>query len=127
MRASLSGIEFGRGYIVAGEGRFLPQYSDTSVRAEAAMQVTKNKSSEVKLQSFLGAGGGTRTLTVLPPTDFESVTSTIPSHRRIADEYISSTGKIQEETDGIISGLRRDFFLNRQRLNSATVDCINPK
>ena len=31
---------------------------------------------------FIGAGGGTRTHTVSPPTDFESVTSTIPSHRR---------------------------------------------
>ena len=30
---------------------------------------------------FFGAGGGTRTHTVSPPTDFESVTSTIPSHR----------------------------------------------
>ena len=31
-----------------------------------------------------GAGGGTRTHTVgSPPTDFESVKSTIPSHRRI--------------------------------------------
>ena len=29
-----------------------------------------------------GAGGGTRTHTVSPPTDFESVTSTIPSHRQ---------------------------------------------
>ncbi len=33
-----------------------------------------------------GAGGGTRTHTVSPPTDFESVTSTIPSHRR---EFLS--------------------------------------
>ena len=31
-----------------------------------------------------GAGGGTRTHTVLPPTDFESVTSTIPSHRHFS-------------------------------------------
>ena len=30
-----------------------------------------------------GAGGGTRTHTVSPPADFESATSTIPSHRRI--------------------------------------------
>ena len=31
---------------------------------------------------WFGAGGGTRTHTVSLPTDFESVTSTIPSHRR---------------------------------------------
>lgn len=30
-----------------------------------------------------GAGGGTRTHTELPPADFESATSTIPSHRPI--------------------------------------------
>ena len=30
-----------------------------------------------------GAGGGTRTHTVSLPTDFESVTSTIPSHRHL--------------------------------------------
>ena len=30
-----------------------------------------------------GAGGGTRTHTVSPPADFESATSTIPSHRPI--------------------------------------------
>ena len=29
-----------------------------------------------------GAGGGTRTHTESPPADFESATSTIPSHRR---------------------------------------------
>ena len=32
---------------------------------------------------FISAGGGTRTHTVLLPTDFESVTSTIPSHRQL--------------------------------------------
>ena len=30
-----------------------------------------------------GAGGGTRTHTELPPADFESATSTIPSHRHV--------------------------------------------
>ena len=45
---------------------------------------------------FYGAGGGTRTHTVLPPTDFESVTSTIPSHRREI-EYIIRKRKIQEK------------------------------
>ena len=36
-----------------------------------------------KLVSSYGAGGGTRTHTESPPADFESATSTIPSHRRI--------------------------------------------
>ena len=43
-----------------------------------------------------GAGGGTRTHTVSLPTDFESVTSTIPSHRRILrDKYTISTAAMQ--------------------------------
>ena len=32
-----------------------------------------------------GAGGGTRTHTVSPPADFESATSTIPSHRQVQE------------------------------------------
>ena len=32
---------------------------------------------------FSGAGGGTRTHTMSPSADFESATSTIPSHRLI--------------------------------------------
>ena len=40
-----------------------------------------------------GAGGGTRTHTVSPPTDFESVTSTIPSHRHLTLPIISDTGR----------------------------------
>ena len=42
---------------------------------------------------FIGAGGGTRTHTVSPPTDFESVTSTIPSHRHLTLPIISDTGR----------------------------------
>ena len=38
---------------------------------------------EVSSVSEDGAGGGTRTHTVSPPADFESATSTIPSHRHI--------------------------------------------
>lgn len=39
---------------------------------------------EVSSVSEDGAGGGTRTHTESPPADFESATSTIPSHRHIA-------------------------------------------
>ena len=46
---------------------------------------------------FSGAGGGTRTHTVLLPADFESATSTIPSHRRTDSEYITESGKFQEK------------------------------
>ena len=37
---------------------------------------------------YYGAGGGTRTHTMSPPTDFESVTSTIPSHRQFCYLHI---------------------------------------
>ena len=42
-----------------------------------------------------GAGGGTRTHTMSPSADFESATSTIPSHRRTAAKYISFLRRIQ--------------------------------
>ena len=68
-----------------------------------------------------GAGGGTRTHTLSPGTDFESVTSTIPSHRRICKssfilrcfhhtgeytiymfkQYITSPRKFQDEFPGV--------------------------
>ena len=38
---------------------------------------------EVSSVSVDGAGGGIRTHTESPPADFESATSTIPSHRHI--------------------------------------------
>ena len=36
-----------------------------------------------KVLEYYGAGGGTRTHTMLPSADFESATSTIPSHRHL--------------------------------------------
>ena len=43
----------------------------------------------------LGAGGGTRTHTMSPSADFESATSTIPSHRHAVEKYISFEAKYQ--------------------------------
>ena len=45
-----------------------------------------------------GAGGGTRTHTVSPPADFESATSTIPSHRLVLQN--SLVGENFGETAG---------------------------
>ena len=45
----------------------------------------KSKKGRISRPFLLGAGGGTRTHTVSLPTDFESVTSAIPSHRRVID------------------------------------------
>ena len=43
----------------------------------------KGKAWRAPCLPFFGAGGGTRTHTESPPADFESATSTIPSHRHI--------------------------------------------
>ena len=51
-------------------------------RARAGFPIIKTKPAPGSVAlGGAGAGGGTRTHTVSPPTDFESVTSTIPSHR----------------------------------------------
>ena len=50
---------------------------------------------EVSSVSEDGAGGGTRTHTMSPSADFESATSTIPSHRHAVEKYISFEAKYQ--------------------------------
>ena len=46
-----------------------------------------------KLRSNFGAGDRTRTGTLSPAVDFESTTSTIPSHRQLRTYYIPSSSK----------------------------------
>ena len=58
------------------------------------------------------AGGGTRTHTVLPPTDFESVTSTIPSHRQVNLSIYHSVSKSKKNITGI-------DVKNKKRYNAA--------
>ena len=53
---------------------------------------------EVSSVSEDGAGGGTRTHTESPPADFESATSTIPSHRLVLQN--SLVGENFGETAG---------------------------
>ena len=48
------------------------------------------RSISILRQPLFGAGGGTRTHTGFTPTDFESVTSTIPSHRHTRVVYNKS-------------------------------------
>ena len=45
-----------------------------------------------------GAGDRTRTGTLSPAVDFESTTSTIPSHRHLPAYYIILAGKLQEKS-----------------------------
>ena len=60
-----------------------------------ALQKKHKKSSVYNIKSVMntryGAGGGTRTHTVSLPTDFESVTSAIPSHRHGNRNIITKT------------------------------------
>ena len=54
-----------------------------------------------KVLGCCGAGGGTRTHTMLPSADFESATSTIPSHRHTTELYIISQGISSPKIPGI--------------------------
>ena len=62
-----------------------------STRAEGAAPETGHP----KGCPVSGAGGGTRTHTMSPSADFESATSTIPSHRHTDRQYISDSRKYQ--------------------------------
>ena len=59
--------------------------NEDNTKARKQEQATiKNKSRESKYSfGFYGAGGRTRTGTLSPAVDFESTTSTIPSHRQV--------------------------------------------
>ena len=59
-----------------------------------------------------GAGGGTRTHTVSLPTDFESVTSAIPSHRRLfsCNIYIIAERKAKCKKNLWKDGQRKTLF-----------------
>ena len=61
--------------------------------------LTFEKKSEQAICSLLrrGAGGGTRTHTESPPADFESATSTIPSHRHLLNHDTMPAAGMQGE------------------------------
>ena len=63
----------------------LPYYFPKNHECKFYWKVKREKVKILNAFAFriFGAGGGTWTRTVLPPTDFESVTSAIPSHRLI--------------------------------------------
>ena len=79
-------------------------------RRERALTFTKK--SEQAIQSLLrrGAGGGTRTHTESPPADFESATSTIPSHRRT--EYFVIIRQTQRKCKRKFHSCRQIGFVN---------------
>ncbi len=59
----------------------------------------KKKRTEIlsKLPFFYGAGGGARTHTPLPAKDFESSSSTIPTHRQMRALYTAERQKAREK------------------------------
>ena len=52
-------------------------------KLEPLVRVIGTKKDDPEGSSFFGAGGRTRTGTLSPAVDFESTTSTIPSHRQV--------------------------------------------
>ena len=62
------------------------------VRFQQRIKATENVSFSM---AFIGAGDRTRTGTLSPAVDFESTTSTIPSHRRVFIQYSINQGKLQ--------------------------------
>ena len=59
------------------------------------------------MQIRLGAGGGTRTHTVSPPADFESATSTIPSHRHILSRNSQNSHRREQGENS----LQKPYFI----------------
>ena len=66
---------------------------------------------EVSSVSEDGAGGGTRTHTESPPADFESATSTIPSHRHILSRNSQNSHRRELTTKAI-------FYCNWEALKN---------
>jgi hypothetical protein len=62
---------------------------------------------EVSSVSVDGAGGGTRTHTVSPPADFESATSTIPSHRHILSRNSQNSHRREQGENS----LQKPYFI----------------
>ena len=62
---------------------------------------------EVSSVSEDGAGGGTRTHTMSPSADFESATSTIPSHRHI----LSRNSKNSHRREQGENSLQKPYFI----------------
>ncbi len=62
---------------------------------------------EVSSVSEDGAGGGTRTHTVSPPADFESATSTIPSHRHILSRNSQNSHRREQGENS----LQKPYFI----------------
>ena len=62
---------------------------------------------DVSSVSVDGAGGGTRTHTVSPPADFESATSTIPSHRHILSRNSQNSHRREQGENS----LQKPYFI----------------
>ena len=61
----------------------------------------KSSFSSKAFMRSINAGGGTRTHTRLPPTDFESASSTIPTHRLTFKDDSIDSFFLQEKDNGL--------------------------
>ena len=69
--------------------RYCPGQTTTILISGFSFARSKKRAEDLRRRSSaLGAGDRTRTGTVSPPADFESATSTIPSHRHIFIEKL---------------------------------------
>ena len=67
------------------------QRSDCGFERRKTFAVEMNalaRASDIQRSFLSGAGGGTRTHTSVTPTDFESASSTIPTHRQLFSELL---------------------------------------
>ena len=86
------------------------QRSDCGFERRKTFAVEMNalaRSSDIQRSFLSGAGGGTRTHTESPPADFESATSTIPSHRHILSRNSQNSHRREQGENS----LQKPYFI----------------
>ena len=84
--------------------------TDLVLRLLRELKMDKNKKRgrfTKKQPLFNGTGGGTRTHTESPPADFESATSTIPSHRHILSRNSQNSHRREQGENS----LQKPYFI----------------
>ncbi len=95
------------------------QRSDCGFERRKTFAVEMNalaRSSDIQRSFLSGAGGGTRTHTPSLATDFESASSTIPTHRQVTGNYYNTSAGASQEVfpaDGMFAHVTPDFSSGR--------------
>ena len=95
------------------------QQSDCGFERRKTFVVEMNapaQSSDIQRSFLSGAGGGTRTHTPSLATDFESASSTIPTHRQVTGNYYNTSAGASQEVfpaDGMFAHVTPDFSSGR--------------